>query len=204
MSTYAQTRDVSDAKTIRDFAAIVGTSERLKLLLVLTVADIRAVGPGIWNGWKGQLLRTLYHQTETLVDGAQVEAGGSERMADALSAFRAAVGDAFPQDAIQRYISRHYADYWLKTEARKQVDHFRLVQRAEAKGLKFATDVSTDAFTAVTELSVLAPNHPRLLALFAGACAAAGANIVGAYISTTRDGFAVDTFLLQREFEGGR
>lgn len=201
MSTYAQTRDVSDTKTIRDFSAIVGTSERLKLLLVLTVADIRAVGPGIWNGWKGQLLRTLYHQTETLVDGAQVEAGGSERMADALSAFRAAIGPEFPEDAIQGYVSRHYPDYWLKTEARKQVDHFRLVQRAEAKGLQFATDVSTDAFTAVTELSVLAPNHPRLLALFAGACAAAGANIVGAYIATTRDGFAVDTFLLQREFE---
>ncbi len=200
MSTYAQTRDVSDAKTIRDFAAIVGTSERLKLLLVLTVADIRAVGPGIWNGWKGQLLRTLYYQTEAVVDGAQAE-GGSERMAGALSAFRTAVAAEATADAINHYIGRHYPDYWLKTETRKQVDHFRLVQRAEAKGFKFATDVSTDAFTAVTELSVLAPNHPRLLALFAGACAAAGANIVGAYISTTRDGFAVDTFLLQREFE---
>jgi [protein-PII] uridylyltransferase len=75
------------------------------------------------------------------------------------------------------------------------------VQRAEESELKFATDVATDAFTAVTELSVLAPNHPRLLALFAGACAAAGANIVGAYISTTRDDFALDTFLLQREFD---
>jgi [protein-PII] uridylyltransferase len=75
------------------------------------------------------------------------------------------------------------------------------VQRADQQGLKLATDVTTDAFTAVTELSVLAPNHPRLLSLFAGACAAAGANIVGASISTTRDGLALDTFLLQREFD---
>ncbi len=201
MSTFAQTRDVSDAKTIRDFAGIVGTPERLKLLLVLTVADIRAVGPGIWNGWKGQLLRTLYYQTEPLVAGAQVEAGGSERMAAVLSAFRTAAAAEFPDDAIDRYIGRHYPDYWLKTEARKQIDHFRLANRAESQGLKFAADVSTDAFTAVTELSILAPNHPRLLALFAGACAAGGANIVSAYISTTRDGFAIDTFLLQREFE---
>jgi [protein-PII] uridylyltransferase len=201
MSTYAQTRDVGDAKTIRDFAGIVGTPERLKLLLVLTVADIRAVGPGIWNGWKGQLLRTLYYQTEPLVAGAQVEAGDRERMPGALSAFRSAVGAEVREEDITRYIGRHYPDYWLKTETRKQVDHFRLVQRAEEKGLKFAADVATDAFTAITELSVLAPNHPRLLALFAGACAAAGANIVGAYISTTRDGFAIDTFLLQREFD---
>src|SRR3989304_3589033 len=59
----------------------------------------------------------------------------------------------------------------------------------------------TDAFTAITDLTVVAPNHPRLLALFAGACAAAGANIAGAHIMTTRDGYALDTFLLNREFK---
>jgi [protein-PII] uridylyltransferase len=66
---------------------------------------------------------------------------------------------------------------------------------------KLATAVKTDAFTAVTELTVFAPNHARLLALFAGACAAAGANIAGAHITTTRDGYALDTFLLNREFD---
>jgi len=76
-----------------------------------------------------------------------------------------------------------------------------MVRSAEAAGRKLASHYTTDAFTAITELSLLAPNHPRLLALFAGACAAAGANISGAHISTTRDGFALDTFLLAREFE---
>ena len=76
-----------------------------------------------------------------------------------------------------------------------------MVREAEAAGRKLASHVTTDAFTAITELSLLAPNHPRLLALFAGACAAAGANISGAHISTTRDGFALDTFLLAREFD---
>jgi len=75
------------------------------------------------------------------------------------------------------------------------------VRRAEQEGLKLITDATTDAFTAITELTVFAPNHPRLLALFAGACAANGANIVGAHITTTRDGFALDTFLLAREFD---
>jgi [protein-PII] uridylyltransferase len=89
----------------------------------------------------------------------------------------------------------------LRTDVRKQVDHLRLAERAKAKSLTYATDFVTDEFTAVTELTVLAPNHPRLLSLFAGACAAAGANILGAAIATTRDGFALDTFLLQREFD---
>ena len=75
------------------------------------------------------------------------------------------------------------------------------MRAAELAGAKLASDFTTDAFTAITELSLLAPNHPRLLALFAGACAASGANISGAHISTTRDGFALDTFLLAREFE---
>ena len=200
MSTIAQSRDISDPKTIRSFADIVQTPERLKLLLLLTVADIRAVGPGTWNGWKGQLLRTLYHETEALVAGGVTQAGFKQRVAAAEQNFRTALAD-WPAADVDRYVERHYPDYWLKTETRKQVEHAELVRRTEKAGEQFATDVRSDAFTAVTELSVLAPNHPRLLALFAGACAAAGANIVGAHISTTRDGFALDTFLLQRAFE---
>jgi len=64
MSDTAQKRDLSDIRTIQDFAAIVQSRERLKMLLVLTTCDIRAVGPGVWNGWKAQLLRTLFSETE--------------------------------------------------------------------------------------------------------------------------------------------
>ena len=77
----------------------------------------------------------------------------------------------------------------------------RLIDTADKSGQKFASVYKTDVFTAITELTVYAPNHPRLLALFAGACAATGANISGAHVSTTRDGFALDTFLLAREFD---
>jgi [protein-PII] uridylyltransferase len=102
---------------------------------------------------------------------------------------------------VERFVGRHYPDYWLRTETRKVVGHFKLVADAEKAGEKLASTFTTDAFTAITELSLFAPNHPRLLALFAGACAASGANISGAHISTTRDGFALDTFLLAREFD---
>lgn len=72
MSDYAQKRDVSDPSTVRAFAEAVGDPERLRMLMVLTVADIRAVGPGVWNGWKGQLMRALFEATEALFRGDAV------------------------------------------------------------------------------------------------------------------------------------
>ena len=200
MSNIAQSRDLSDPKTIRDFADVVQSPERLKLLLLLTVADIRAVGPGVWNGWKGQLLRTLYYETEPLVAGGHTQVKRSERISVAQKELRKSLADWRPAD-VERFIERHYPDYWLRTDTARQVEHAKLLQRAEAEGRLLATETTTDAFTAITELTVVASNHPRLLSLFAGACAAAGANIAGAHIMTTRDGFALDTFLLNREFK---
>ena len=200
MSAIAFSRDISDARTIRDFADVVQSPERLKLLLVLTVADIRAVGPSAWNGWKGALLRGLYFETEPVVAGGHTQLAARDRIAAAQAAFRAAVAD-WPPEEVEHFVGRHYPDYWLRTDTRKVVEHFRLVAGTERAGEKLASTFTTDAFTAITELSLFAPNHPRLLALFAGACAASGANISGAHISTTRDGFALDTFLLAREFD---
>ena len=199
MSNVAQSRDISDPKTVQDFAARVQSPERLKLLFLLTIADIRAVGPGVWNGWKGQLLRTLYYETEPLVAGGHTQSHRSERIATAQSALKAALSK-WPAVDVERFIDRHYPNYWLRTDTKTQVEHAELLLSAEMAGKKLATRVKTDAFTAITELTVFAPNHPRLLALFAGACAAAGANIAGALITTTRDGHALDTFLLNREF----
>lgn len=200
MSTIAQSRDLSDPKTIRDFADIVETPERLKLLLFLTIADIRAVGPTTWNGWKGQLLRTLFSETLPLVEGRHKEADHTVLVEAARESLRKAAG-AREKGAVDSFIQRHYDDYWLKTETKRQLEHLKLASEVAKSGRSFATQHATDSFTAVTELTVLAPNHARLLSMFAGACAAAGANIVGAHITTTRDGFALDTFLLKREFE---
>ncbi|MFM2421817.1 MAG: hypothetical protein RL291_347, partial [Pseudomonadota bacterium] len=200
MSTIAQSRDLSDPKTIRMFADIVQSPERLKLLLLLTVADIRAVGPQTWNGWKGQLLRTLYYETEPLVGGGHVLAGAKERAARAEAAFRQAA-KADPAIDADAFVARHYPDYWLKTDLKKQLEHARFLTRTAKAGKTLAIDTRTDAFTAITELTIIAQDHPRLLARFAGACAASGADIVGAHISTTRDGSALDTFLLQRDMQ---
>ncbi|MEL6288130.1 MAG: [protein-PII] uridylyltransferase [Pseudomonadota bacterium] len=200
MSEVAQSRDLTDPKTIRDFAARVQTMERLRLLLVLTVADIRAVGPGVWNGWKGQLLRTLYHETELVLSGGHSTLSRKQRVARAQEAFREAAAD-LPEEMLETVASMHYDSYWLRTEVQQQVSDARLYSYAERKDLAYATDFTTDAFTASTELTLLTQSHPSLLALIAGACASAGANIVGAQIYTTRNGVALDTLTIQRAFD---
>ena len=200
MSIIAQSRDLSDPKTISDFAAIVQSPERLRLLLILTVADIRAVGPGVWNGWKGQLLRTLYFETEPVLAGGHTKLGQHTRVGEAQRSLRTALaGWSGPE--VDRVIARLPAAYWLRTDDAHQIEHARLLRDTEAAGKRYAFQTRTDKFTAVTELTVLASDAPRLLSLFAGACAATGANIMGASISTTADDMALDTFLIKRELD---
>ncbi len=200
MSTVAQSRDLGDPKTIESFAATVQTLERLKLLLVLTVADIKAVGPGVWNGWKGQLLRTLYYETEIMLAGghsAIERKARVEKKQDALKERLSDWGDA----ARDAYLARHYPAYWIKTDVGRQEKHARFMARAEAEGRTTATLVETDQFRGVTELTILAPDHPRLLAIVTGACAASGGNIVDAQIFTTTDGLVLDTISVSRAFD---
>jgi [protein-PII] uridylyltransferase len=200
MSTVAQSRDLSDRKTIENFAAVVQSLERMKLLTILTTADIRAVGPGVWNGWKAQLLRTLYYETEPALTGGFSEVNRAQRVAIAQSELRAELSD-WPPERIDAYIARHYPAYWLKVDLPHRVAHARFVGSAEDAGKLVATTSSLDAARSVTELTILAPDHPWLLSTLAGACAAAGANIVDAQIFTTTDGRALDTVSVSREFD---
>ncbi|HEX4554957.1 MAG TPA: [protein-PII] uridylyltransferase, partial [Xanthobacteraceae bacterium] len=200
MSSIAQSRDLSDRRTIENFSPIVQSLERMKLLTVLTTADIRAVGPGVWNGWKAQLLRALYYETEPALTGGFSEVDRARRVAMAQAEFRAEVTD-WPPEEIDRYIARHYPAYWLKVDLPQKIAHARFMRSAEEAGKTLATGVSYDTARGVTILTVLAPDHPWLLSVIAGACAMTGANIVDAQIFTTTDGLALDTIAVSREFE---
>ncbi|HEY8565687.1 MAG TPA: [protein-PII] uridylyltransferase [Beijerinckiaceae bacterium] len=200
MSTIAQSRDLSDPVTIRTFADVVQSLERLRLLLVLTIADIKAVGPGVWTGWKGELLRSLYYETEVVLSGGHSELARLDRVRVAQMRLREELGD-WSAEAFETYAQRHYSAYWLKVDLARKAKHARFVARAEAEGRTVATEVETDEFRGVTELTVLSPDHPRLLAIVTGACAAAGGNIVDAQIFTTADGMALDTIFVSRAFD---
>ena len=199
MSMVAQTRDLNDWKTIVDFSDRMQSLERLRLLLILTVADIRAVGPGVWNGWKGQLLRTLYYETEIHLTGGFSEVSRKERAAHAREKLAEAL-DGWSQKDRKTYSKLHYEPYLLSVSLEDQVRHAGFIRDADKAGKALATMVRTHSFHAITEITVLAPDHPRLLAIIAGACAAAGANIADANIFTTADGRALDTIMINREF----
>jgi [protein-PII] uridylyltransferase len=200
MSMTAQTRDLNDWKTISDFSARVQTLERLKHLLILTVCDIRAVGPGVWNGWKGQLLRILYYETEIQLSGGFSEVSRNERVQHARDRLSEALSD-LPEDDRKAYVRMHYQPYLLSVPLEDQVRHTRFIRDSDRDGKVLNTMVRTNAFQAITEITILAPDHPRLVAIIAGACAAAGANIANAQIFTTAFGRALDTIHISRQFK---
>jgi len=199
MSITAQSRDLNDRKTILDFAGVVQTMDRMRMLLVLTVADIKAVGPGVWNGWKGQLLRTLYYETEPVLTGGHSQISRDRRVAEARQELTSALA-AWPSDERKAYIDLHYPAYFLRVDLTHKVAHAALWRQAKHEGRRLATAVSTNAFQGITEITVLAPDHPRLLSIIAGACTVAGGNIVDAQVFTTADGQALDSISISREF----
>lgn len=200
MSTVAQSRDLSDRKTIENFAAVVQSVEQMKLLTILTTADIRGVGPGVWNGWKAQLLRSLYYETEPVLTGGFSEVDRGKRLTAAYAEFRHAFAE-WPADELDAYVGRHYPAYWLKVELPRKIRHARFVRSSEQAGHKLAINVGFDEVRGVTELTIFAADHPWLLSIIAGACASAGANIVDAQIYTTTDGRALDTISISREYD---
>jgi len=200
MSTVAQSRDLSDRKTVEDFVAATQTVLRLKLLVILTVCDIRAVGPGVWNGWKGQLLRTLYSEAELAMTGGFSEINRKERAQMAREELSEKLAH-WPQQQRDDYVRRHYDNYLLTVDIEDQIRHAEFIREALAGDKKLATTVKTNQFQAITEITVLAPDHPRLLSIIAAACSSAGAKIDGAHVFTTSDGWALDTILINREFD---
>mgnify|MGYP001401247914 CR=1 FL=1 len=196
MSDVAQKRDLSDPKTIRDFIAVVQSPERLRLLLCLTVADIRAVGPGVWNGWKGQLLRQLYFEAEAQMLGGFSATARPQLVAEAKDELVRRLAD-FPPAARERSLSRHYDPYWLALDADTHERQARQMRVADDAKESLNLTAKTDEFRAVTEISIYTGDHPGLFSQLAGAVAMCGANIVDAKIFTTTDGMALDLFSIQ-------
>jgi [protein-PII] uridylyltransferase len=200
MSQTAQSRDITDPQTIKNFADLVQSPDRLKLLLLLTVADIRAVGPATWNGWKGQLLRSLYYDTEPIIAGGHTRTPRQARIVEAKRLLHDALLD-WPAGDVERFTERHEPDYWLKTDTDRQVQHAKLIHRFETEEWPLAFDVRCcDISHPIPELTFVTQDHPRLLMQCAGACASAGASIASAQISTTKDGLALDTILFHRTY----
>ena len=195
-SATAFKRDLSDYKTILDFAEAVQSPERLKLLLALTVVDIRAVGPGVWNSWKRQLLGELYERAEELLRLGHKQKGRAERIAAKQAGLGAALG--WQASAFDALVARLPEAYWIAEPDDVLASNARLVAAAGDKRL--AIDAQVYPERGATLVTLYAADHPGLFYRAAGAIHLAGGNIIDARIHTTRDGMALDNFLVQDPF----
>ena len=196
MSATAFKRDLSDYKTVMDFVEAVQSPERLRLLLALTVVDIRAVGPGVWNSWKRQLLGNLYEAAEEVLRLGHKQTGRSEK----IELKQVMLADTLDWDParFETYRQRFPDSYWIA-----EPDDI-LVRNAHhiADAGDAALSVGAEVYPArgATLVTVTTADHPGLFYRLAGAIHLAGANIIDARIHTTRDGMAVDNFLVQDPF----
>ncbi len=195
MSDVAQKRDLADHKTVSDFVAHVKTHERLNLLCALTIVDIRAVGPGVWNDWKAQLLKTLYqlsaaelerthHQPTRIHAARQAQKNISTQL------------DDWSERERRDYLKLHPHAYWLNVGADTQLRHAHL-WRQWGEATPFIFSVQDIAARAVSEMTLITQDHPGLFSRLVGAFEINGLDVIDARIFTTRNGLAFDTFWVQ-------
>jgi [protein-PII] uridylyltransferase len=194
MSDMAQKRDIADPRTVRDFAKAVQTVKRLDLLCVLTVCDIRGVGPTTWNNWKAVLIRALYRQTKRALETGLEDLNRENRGAEAKRALREALAD-WPRKDLQVETARHYDPYWqgLHVTAHKV---FAEMLR-DVKDDEIRIDLHPDEDRDATRALFVMADHPGIFARLAGALALVGANVVDARSYTTKDGMVTDAFWIQ-------
>ncbi len=202
MSATAFKRDLSDFKTVLDFAETVQSPERLRLLLMLTVVDIRAVGPGVWNGWKRQLLIDLYDAAEEVLRLGHKQKGRKERIEAKQTALAATLG--WSEAHVAALVRRMPDSYWIAEPNDVIARNARLIAAADAAAdeqrLSISAEVQADR--GATLVTVYASDHPGLFYRIAGAISVVGGNIIDARIHTTRDGMAIDNLLVQNPFGG--
>jgi [protein-PII] uridylyltransferase len=196
LSSTAFKRDLADPKTIEDFVRQVQSPERLRLLLILTVVDIRAVGPGVWNDWKRTLLRTLFEAAEERLRLGHKQHGRAEIVEARQKELAAELG--WKASASRAHARRLPDSYWLAEPPASQIANARQVAAAEAHIGDAVPNVvvEDDPDSGATRVSVFTPDREALFYRVCAGLAAAGANIIDARIHTTRDGMALDNLLV--------
>ncbi|WP_390911264.1 [protein-PII] uridylyltransferase [Pseudosulfitobacter sp. SM2401] len=194
MSDMAQKRDIADPRTVRDFAKAVKTTERLGLLCVLTVCDIRGVGPDTWNNWKAVLIRALYRQTEVALEQGMEALNRENRGTEAKKGLRTALKD-WPRKDLQIETGRHYDPYWQGLHITAHVVFAGLLRGITEDEIRM--DLHPDEDRDATRACFVMADHPGIFARLAGALALVGANVVDARSYTTKDGYVTDAFWIQ-------
>ena len=194
MSDVAQKRDLSDPRTVRDFIRSVKSITRLNLLTILTVCDIRGVGPETWNNWKAQLIRALYHASYQVFQEGMDKLTNAHRLDEAKAALETALGGA-GKDLYAAEDERHYDPYWQGLDTAAHIIFAHLFARVARD--EMAIDIVPDIDRDATRACFVMQDHPGIFSRLTGALALVGANVVDARTYTTVDGYATAVFWIQ-------
>jgi [protein-PII] uridylyltransferase len=208
LSAFAERRDVHDSRLILNVAKLVGTRRRLRNLYLLTVADIRSVSPEAWTPWKAGLLEALYRNVSEWMEAGLEEASASGFFIDRAMERAQRTQDETLRRARELGISEKQAIAFLETMPPRYLlahDSAEISQHLVALMEHLAGDLPAGVHAVQPErpaagfqgLVVLAPDRPGLLAMMCGILRAAGRNILGAQVYTTRDSLAVEIFELE-------
>ncbi len=200
LSKTAFRYELGDPKIINDFAEKVKTVEKLKLLLVLTVADIKGVGPEIWNDWKGSLISDLYIKTLNVLQKRISTQNVYEHVETTKEFFKSnLLKNGIKNELIEQYCDNYYKNYWEIFNLQTLINHFHIFKKMLDDKEKFKIYLSKESDLQATELIVIAPDHHGLFSLISGLVAASGYDVVSAKIITRSDGYALDTFFIQNK-----
>ena len=196
MSKTAFRYELGDARVIKSFVDKVKSVERLKLLLVLTVADIKGVGPEIWNDWKGSLITELYSKSFDMLQKDNV----NELIKTPKKSFENfLVENGLTNSDTKQYCSYYYDNYWEIFNLSRIINHYEIFRNMYKDSKKFKVHLFDESKLKATELLVIAPDHHGLFSLISGLVSASGYDVVNAKIITRSDGYALDTFFIQNK-----
>jgi [protein-PII] uridylyltransferase len=189
-------RDIEDEKLVIDFAQSVGSIGNLKMLYLLTYADTRAVGPEVWNNWKGSLLATLYLRALELLESREK---GEFRREDRRSKvrriqvrLRRRLTRKHPAETIGQFLESMPERYFLATPEDDMPFHFEIMERLGDQ--VYVSRVRHFPQEEYSEMVICAKDAPGVFARITGVFAAMGLDILSARITTRKDGLILDVF----------
>lgn len=198
LSNAAFQRDIDDPKTILDLVDTIQSPERLRLLFLLTVSDIRAVNDKVWNAWKATLLMELYNRVSEVLEGSLATAEQDTRVYRSKNNVSHLLhAEQFNQTEIDSFVKLGYASYWLSFDAETHLRHAQLIIKANQETATLTVHTHPLPDRGVTEVTIYTKDQPGLFSKIAGALSITGASIVDARIHTLTNGMILDTFWIQ-------
>lgn len=195
MSMTAQRKDISDPDVIHEFAQKVGSIEYLNHLYLLTVADIRATSPELWNDWKNSLLKELYSATHSaLRKGLQNPAALKDRILEhKKEAQDELLGHGLTESALEKVWQHVSDDYFLRYSTDEIIWHTSAIASANETDLPLVI-LRSQTHRGSAEVFVYAKNVGAVFSISTATLDQLGLTILDARIMTTNDDYVLNTF----------